>query len=100
MLPHQDDKIKAKEVEQREVKKGLTYQGSYRIHTGHRIYELEIKTGILQLASIKETITLEKTVKKEMVKREGCVYLPALNIGNAKKKFKRLLPITYRFTIK
>jgi len=65
-------------------------------HKGHTIWEISLETGDIkpaefvqvdmELTRLGESPNLQ-TVRKKIITKPGCVYIPALNIQNAAKKF-------------
>ena len=74
-----------------EKRKGLSFLGTLRIHKGHNMYELDINNRWIQEAAFEPEIEISKGrfVKKRLVIRPGCLYVSALNIVNAERKFKK-----------
>ena len=73
-------------AEQRAEKK---YLGSHRMHKGHKVFELNMKTGEMGEAKIeRDSIMGKDGVKKKqsIVTKKDCIYIPALNEKNAWKK--------------
>lgn len=57
-------------------------------HNGHTCFELNKKTGSIQPAAIKEiNCTITGGIIKKVIINENCLYVSALNIENAQKKF-------------
>lgn len=76
-----------------EQKKQLQLLGSTHKHPGHNVFEMVVKTGEINVAKIEDQPNafnpLDKTAprRKKVVINEGCLYVTALNIASAKKKF-------------
>lgn len=75
----------------KEVEYFLT--GSLKTQKGHKVWELEIETSIIKEAQYKkDTVALDMfttTPQNKMILRKGCVYIPALNSENARRKFDK-----------
>lgn len=77
----------------KEIEKQLKYVGHVRPHSGHKCFEINLKTGEANLAEFKEeAISFEDAKngivsgKKKIIIKEDCVYITALNKKNAIKK--------------
>jgi hypothetical protein len=104
------DKIEITKQQQAEIKKVFSHR--IRPHENHRLFEFNLKKKTIKLAEFKPPNTeiywieaLEKyhnkTLKKvdinnaktvtksEVIKKENCVYIPALNKENVVKILKR-----------
>lgn len=65
-------------------------------HKGHILYEISLHTGDIVVAEF-EQVDIElarlgteknlQTVRKKVITKPGCIYISALNISNAAKKF-------------
>lgn len=81
----------------KQVEKQLKFIGQHRPHSGHKCFEINTKTGEINLAEFKEeAISFEDAKngiisgKKKIVMKEDCIYITALNKKNAiKKLFKK-----------
>lgn len=69
--------------------------GSIKMERGQKLFELNLKTGDIKLAEFKESVIefplhqkspLSK--RKELIVGEDCMYRPAINLVNAKRKFQ------------
>jgi len=88
-LNHKDS-LKVSEERQIEKKKSLI--GHSKFHKGHKVFEIDLKTGIIYFAKVIETVEIKngKAVNKRRVDmKENCYYVNALNVKNAKKVFNR-----------
>lgn len=63
--------------------------GSINVKTGHFLWEINEETGEIKKAEFKKTTAIygAKKEPEELIVREGCVYIPALNKKNAIKKY-------------
>ena len=82
-------------VKQTKQEKKQVLIGTIRPHQNHLLYELNTKTGVVELAKFKvddivfsDTKDVER--KKKVIVNESCLYVTALNIKNAKKKFIKM----------
>ena len=66
-------------------------EGTIKPQTGHFVWELNEETGEVKKAEYKrDTISFNAFTKQEpekLVVNPDCIYIPALNIENAKKKY-------------
>jgi hypothetical protein len=81
-------------VSQKEVQKQLKHLGSIRLQRGHTLWEVNMKTGMItpatyetQAADFKAAAKGIQGVRRKLISKEGCMYIPALNKKNAAKKF-------------
>lgn len=76
---------------QREHEKHLSI-GNIVMHKGHTMFEINCTTGEVVPATFQSTnATFGGGVKRKILCNENCLYVPCLNIKNAKKKFTRYL---------
>jgi hypothetical protein len=68
--------------------------GSLRPQKGHKLFECNISTGVVKEAEYdkpKDIIGYINSIKfvenKKLIVHPDCIYIPALNLKNAKKKF-------------
>ena len=68
--------------------------GTIKPKTGHFIWELNEETGEIKKAEFKKTTAVFGAVvaSEELIVKPGCIYIPALNSENAKKKYLKNLP--------
>lgn len=63
-------------------------QGSIAPKPNHKIFELNIKTGEVKEAEYKiECYVLGAENKPRLIVNKECIYIPALNVKNAKKHY-------------
>ena len=64
-------------------------QGTIKPKTGHFIWELNEETGEIKKAEFKRTTAVFGTVapSEELIVKPDCIYIPALNAENAKRKY-------------
>lgn len=68
--------------------------GTLKIHKGHTLFEINLKTKEINPASYESVdyeITTESTnqVRKKVIENKNCVYISALNENNALKKLMK-----------
>jgi hypothetical protein len=69
--------------------------GSLRPQKGHKLFECNLLTGIVNEAKYhkrKDTIQynrIEYIETKKLIVQSDCIYIPALNLKNAIKKFSK-----------
>lgn len=87
-----DDKTEIIAKQQKEFQKVL--EGTIQTKRGHRIWKINIETKEVEEAKFGKrninyalAIKMDMSVMKDLVKKEGFVYIPALNAANALKKF-------------
>lgn len=72
-------------------KKKIEYvlQGTIKPQTGHFIWELNEETGEIKKAEFKRNTAVygAKLPPQELVVKADCIYIPALNAENAKRKY-------------
>lgn len=89
---HKDDsKLSA---EERQVKREVHF-ASMAIRPGHTLFEFDLTNGMVTPAKIESVnASLNKdgthTVRKKVIRREQALYVSALNLANAHKKFKKM----------
>lgn len=90
-------KDEVKQVAQVEQEKQLRHIGQIRPHKGHKLFEVDQRTGVVREAEYEKTdinysqdINKAKRSKKVIV-REGCFYLTALNLKNACRKYLKMV---------
>lgn len=69
----------------------------WNIHPGHKVWELNIKEGLIREAKIEEvTVQLGKlgpVKRSKVIQKDGCLYCSALNANNADKRFMKMLAV-------
>lgn len=63
--------------------------GSLNLKKGQKVFELNTITGIISLAEYDESTInyIDKKIRKKLFAKENCIYVVAINLINAKKKF-------------
>ena len=82
-----------------EVKKEVEYKLEMRMVRikGLSVFSYNMKTGLVEKVGIKEKVAVDftktnKTVKKQEASHHAdCIYVQALNMKNAKKKFTKMV---------
>jgi hypothetical protein len=68
-----------------------TLEGTIKPKKGHKVWEVNEETGVIREADYKvDAVVFNFMAKKEpskLVINDDCVYIPALNASNAKKKY-------------
>lgn len=71
--------------------------GRVALQRGQKMFELNTVTGVIKLAEFKEstiefpTAHNEANIRRELKPNPNCIYRVALNMPNAKKKFKKYI---------
>lgn len=90
-LPEQLD---GKVAEVREVKKQLQLIARITPHKNHTVWECNIKDLTVVEAERKGghiLIAGKATKRQGIITRENCIYIPALNAKNARRKMERIM---------
>lgn len=90
-----EDKIE--QVKQTEIQKQLLYIGSLTPKKGHTLFEVNTKTGTIELAEFNYGSTIQfkhakaglKKSNKSVIKKPDCIYVSALNKNNVLKKITK-----------
>ena len=95
--PKKKDKLSVGIHAENEKKSQAKFIGSLMIHKGQKCFELNTRTGKIELAKF-ETQTIEyptngsiAKVRNKLVIKMDCIYAVAINLDNAKKKFQKTL---------
>lgn len=78
------------QVIQAEFPKQLKHLGKLRLQPGQKLWELNLRTGLIQAADV-EIIGGLQSKSKRITIQEGFLYEPAINLIVAAKKFKKKL---------
>lgn len=83
---------KDKQQEERQIKKGFFHRRSVYLKPGQKVWELDVKKRILKEATYDESNynAATGTGVRRINEKEGCVYCPAINWDNAKRKLSRV----------
>ena len=89
------EKIEQAPIEQvKEVKSEKRYKGTYRLHQGHIVWELHYETNEIRPAEVVRHFDMKKKeTRTELVEKDGCLYMMALNKKNARKKFDKAIEV-------
>lgn len=83
------DKIEISVKKQQEIEYVL--QGTINPKKGQKVFELNEETGEIKEAKYKSDTTVFNTLSKitpsKLIINADCIYIPALNAENAKKKY-------------
>lgn len=77
---------------EKEISTSIIYMGSMRPHKGHKVFELDTKTGEIRLAEFEPIVVhfqQKGTPRRKIIIKKGCQYVSALNYRNAIKKFTK-----------
>lgn len=95
--PRKKDKLSVGIHAENEKKSQSKFVGSLMPHKGQKCFELNTRTGQIELAKF-ETQTIEyptngsiSKVRNKLVIKMDCIYVVAINLDNAKKKFQKIL---------
>lgn len=95
--PRKKDKLSVGIHAENEKKSQAKFVGSLMPHKGQKCFELNTRTGQIELAKF-ETQTIEyptngsiSKVRNKLVIKMDCIYVVAINLLNAKKKFQKIL---------
>lgn len=87
----EQDKVHA--ISEIPIKRELKLLGQLKPHKGHRCYELNLKTGEINIAKF-ETVDVDfsntKSIRKKIHVQKDCIYTGALNVKNAVRHFKKM----------
>ena len=87
---------KGKAVDQRQVESSVVV-ASWKKQRGHKVWELDVKAGVIVEAKVEETrVKLNAggyEVRHKVLRRAGCLYCSALNAKNADRKFLKMLGV-------
>jgi len=74
-------------------------QGRLIPNAGHFIWEINEETGEIKKAEFKRTVAIlgASISPEELVIKSDCIYIPALNAENAKKKYLKNKEQSYYF---
>jgi hypothetical protein len=93
---HLKEEIKVQANKQQQKEDQINFFGRIKPKRGQSIFEINTKTGeILQAKFINTTVNYVQAVKgdfsglNEVLVKEDCIYIPAINEANALRKFKQ-----------
>lgn len=101
-IDQQKDKIEISKQQEIETQKIL--DSTIKPHENHRLFEFNLSTKELQLALFDEQPVIKWedalkgniSVNKKITKKDGCIYISALNEKNAIKILKRDFNINFK----
>lgn len=83
--------IRAEITAKKQQKVEYTLDGTIKPKKGHKVWEINEETGVVREADYKvDTVVYNFMATKDperLVMNPNCVYIPALNAKNAKKKY-------------
>lgn len=77
------------QVQQTQAKKGLRYKRRAELKGGHKVWQINLITGDITEADY-QTGAMDVAsgiIVRALIEKENCIYIPALNKKNAKRKF-------------
>lgn len=88
---HLDTGVKTELSVKKEVKKEYVPEGTLAPKKGHFVWEINKETlSVVKAEYKRNTAVFSRTQtlpSEELIKKENCVYIPALNADNAIKKY-------------
>lgn len=78
-------------AEQKNMRTIIKSSGEFTIKAGHNVYELNLETGLILLATLEDCVSSKGQPAKKIVEKPLHIYLPALNKEHAKGKFNSIL---------
>lgn len=93
-----EEQVKIEASVEKQVKKEEKFLGSMKLSPGHKCWELDLNTLHIKEAEYKKiAINFAAAQKGEisrmrkLLTKESCIYVTALNMKNARKKFTIML---------
>lgn len=80
------DELKTRTIQVDNIKDAKLRFDITDLKPGHRIFEFEVVSGMVQPAIVAPLLFTEQKRYVEFVPRPGCKYIPALNAENAYRK--------------
>jgi hypothetical protein len=83
----------------KEQEKKLHYHGSFRLQRGQKVWECDVKAQEIREAEYEKSPVhfalaakgAPAVMRHKLIMREGCLYVPAINVATARKKFLKML---------
>ncbi len=100
--PKKKDELSIHQNAEMQKKKQAKFIGSLNIHKGQKCFELNTRTGVIELAKYDtQTISYQKlksigSVNRKLTLNDECIYVVAINLKNAKKKFQVIINNTLK----
>lgn len=92
---HLKDEVKVQAKKKQQKENQINFFGRIKPKKGQSIFEINTKTGeIFQAQFINTTVDYAKAIKgdfsglNEVIIKDDCIYIPALNEANALRKYK------------
>lgn len=82
------------QVAQAQQKKGTKFKYKVALKSGHSVWEVNLNTGEIKKAVYESSANINfktKQSSKKLIENEDCIYIPALNKVNAKRKFDGII---------
>lgn len=74
----------------KQIEKQKLFLGKLKRHPGQTVYELNVETGKISPVVFDQTkILLNGEVHHEIIHKEDSLYTVAINVENAKRKFRK-----------
>lgn len=100
--PKKKDKLSVHQNAEMQKQKQAKFIGSVSLHKGQKCFELNTRTGVIELAQYdKQTISYPASgkvasVHRKLIADSECIYVVAINLKNAKKKFQVIINNTLK----
>lgn len=89
-----ENKAKAEHKIVAEEKRQNQFLFSTKVKPGHKMWELDVNTKEIKEAEVNRFVIVGKDGKDKKKARvqikKDCLYMPALNLKNAEKRFKKM----------
>jgi hypothetical protein len=94
---HKEQKINTELSIKKKQKQEFKKIGELRPMKGHKLYEINTVSGEITLAEYKspektvhlfDVINESGSLRKEVIQKKDCIYISALNIKSAKKRYE------------
>lgn len=88
---HLKNNIKTEVTVKKKQQIEYVLQGTLKSQRGHSVWEIDEETGTVSKATYKKTTAVFGAIipKEELIVKLGCIYIPALNSENAKRKYTK-----------
>lgn len=74
-----------------EAKKELKFIGQVKMERGQKFYQLDMQSKMITVANVDAVIDIHGNLKRKIVTKDECLYVPAINLKNAERKFIKML---------
>lgn len=79
-------------VNQKDVRKEVKHLGKIKMHKGQKLFDLDMKTGMIKEAELQEVLNIKGEKKRKLIAKPEHLYAPAINLENAERKFLKMIP--------